>query len=97
MHYKRVPYEEPLQEGKVPKSYVRIHGDIYECVPDEWDIDPYDEMEHETETYIIKDSEEYYDYVTKCKHCGTVFIAYDEDGLTRNYCPGCGKRLTKEG
>ena len=84
-----------LRKGKSPKRYVRLHGDIYECVSDEWDIDPDEPEVMETDTYVIDGGEEYYDYVTKCKACGTQFIAYDEDGLTRNYCPGCGKQLQK--
>ena len=99
MHYKKVSYEEPLTEGEVPKTYVRIHGEIYECIPDDDDIGPYDPEEHETDRYIIDGKEEFYDYVTICKACECQFIAFDKRyNLTRYYCPHCGKKLvSKEG
>ena len=48
--------------------------------------------------YIEGDNTEYYDKVTVCTYCGTMFIAYkSKDGYetepVRNYCPGCGKVL----
>ena len=47
-----------------------------------------------TDTYIIEDKNEYYDYETICMACEGTFIAYDKDGHTvRNYCPCCGAKL----
>lgn len=49
--------------------------------------------DEELENMTILDKDEFYDHVTRCRHCGTEFIAYDDRDLVRNFCPGCGKEL----
>ena len=98
MRYKRVEFREPLQEGKVPKDYtIGPDGELYECVPEKTDCTDYFEgREKETETYFLADKDEYWGFVTHCKKCGTEFQAYIGENFeeVRNYCPGCGRRLT---
>ena len=53
----------------------------------------------EEKNYSVLDKDELWDYVTVCKRCGTRFIAgIDDDDdnyqTVRNFCPGCGKKLT---
>ena len=83
----------PMVEGKCPPVHaVDVEGEYWyypEPYPDY--VDP---NIHEYEKYSIEDKDEFYYYVTRCKNCGARFIAYDFDwNETRNYCPGCGKRL----
>ena len=83
----------PLVEGKCPPiTRMMEDGQFESCYP-EPDPDYEDPEIRETDTYIITDKEEFYDYLIVCKACGTEFMAY-QDGLpVRNYCPFCGKRL----
>lgn len=88
----------PLLEGEVPpvRKLKLIDGEwhmVEEKV--EYDPDWVDPEIMETETYLQEDKDEFYDYVIRCKACGTVFIAYGSDYKeVMNYCPGCGKKLT---
>ena len=80
----------PLQEGKCPPVFDKEREEWYYPEPEEYD-DP--EIVDEKE-YRVDDKDEFYDYSTVCKSCGTQFIAYSETReLIRNYCPGCGKCL----
>ena len=81
----------PLVEGKCPPVYDAEKKEWYYPEPDPDYKDP--EL-IETDTYRIEDKEEYWNYETVCKSCGTRFIAYGEEWDTiRNYCPGCGQKL----
>jgi len=89
----------PLTEGEIPqRRYMDKEGNMHyeDVVPDPDYVDP--EIREE-DKFLVWDKEEFYDYVTHCKHCGTEFIAYASVpgnklfDLVRNYCPGCGKRL----
>ena len=93
----KVQFREPLEEGKVPKTYCYgPDGSIYECVPEQEDYDdPFDGEVGETDTYFLTGREEYWGFETNCKNCGTKFMAYNENKNVRNYCPGCGKQLVK--
>ena len=82
----------PLVEGKLPPAYDEEKG---EYVYPEPDPDYEDEEMFETDTFEVIDKDEYWGYPTMCKKCGTEFQAYDTNGVvTRNYCPGCGEKLT---
>ena len=76
--------QEPLTEGWIPGA------------PEGYIPEPYEDPEiYETDTYAVDDKEEFYNYPTTCKHCGTRFIAYSPDTeLVHRFCPGCGKELT---
>lgn len=96
MKYIPVKYKEPMREGEVPKDYVMgADGRIYERIREPGDPvpDPFEGNVPETETYILTDREEFYDFVTVCKACGVQFIAYKDEEHVRNFCPGCGKKL----
>ena len=81
----------PLEEGKCPPVYDKEKKEWIYPEPDPEYKDP---QITETGTYSIEDKDEFYNYVTRCKACGTKFIAYDESyKLIGNYCPGCGKEL----
>lgn len=78
----------PLIEGKCPPI---IEGGKW--IYPEPDNSP-DPNIAEYDTYGIEDKDEFYNYVTVCKKCGTRFIAYSDSGdEERSYCPGCGRRL----
>ena len=83
----------PMVEGKCsPVKRLKADG-TWESYYPEPTNEP-DENITETETYAIEDKEEFYDYVTKCKKCGTEFIAYfNTSTRTNNYCPHCGGKL----
>ena len=66
-------------EGKIEKR---------ELPPlEEWQDE---ELEHMT----ILDKDEMWDHVTKCRRCGTEFIAILENESVRSFCPGCGQKLS---
>ena len=85
----------PLVEGKCPPAFDE-NGNCYYPEPNYDYVDP--EIREE-ENFSVKDKEEFYNYPTTCKACGTYFIAYTgtERELIRNYCPGCGSKLTEDG
>lgn len=91
-------YHEIVPEnGKWVERWVQYEeGDL----PEEADIkEAWDGQEPETDTYYMEGKEEYYDYETVCKACGTRFMAYKDDKeweRVRNFCPGCGKKLATE-
>ena len=80
----------PLVEGMRPGRMVMLADGtrVWKESPpaEEW-------KDKELENMTILDKEEFYDHVTRCKHCGTKFIAYENDETVRNFCPGCGKEL----
>lgn len=79
----------PLVEGKCPPEQDE-DGNWYYPEPVEYN----DPEIMETDSYSVDDKEEFYDYQTTCKNCGTRFIARDpNEELVRNFCPGCGKKL----
>ena len=91
-----VPYRLPLVEGKCPPvSCIDENGQAWSryTEPNPGYVDP--EIK-EFDMYRIEDVEEFYDYVTVCKNCGTRFIAYQEHDLILKFCPGCGGRLEVE-
>ena len=87
----------PLEEGKP------IRKRIMKLVDGKWvfadkapeDVPEWQKQEViETETYIERGNEEFYDHVIMCKACETEFIAYNKSNeAAKNYCPGCGKKL----
>ena len=84
-----------MVEGKCPPiTRVGTDGRLESCYP-EYDPDYVDPEIRETEDCRIADKEEFYDYVTVCKKCGTEFIAYSTGKLVRNYCPCCGERIER--
>ena len=92
-------YPSPLKEGKVPpvRKLKLIDGE-WQMVEEEVEYDPdwVDPEIGETETYLQEDKDEFYDYVIRCKACGTAFIAYSKDyKKMMNYCPGCGTELVR--
>ena len=83
----------PLVEGKCPPTTrMNENGQLESYYPEE-DPDYVDPEIRETDTYMITDKEEFYDYLIVCKACETEFIAYHDMLPARNYCPFCGKRL----
>lgn len=88
---KRMVHESPiLVEGERPGETVLTEdGKIEKRV-----LPPLEEWEdEELEDMTILDKDEFYDHVTRCRHCGTEFIAYENHESVRNFCPGCGKKL----
>ena len=104
MKYIPVDCRKALTEGEVPPTYsINENGQLCEVIYEPEDYENYDEFEgeiSETDTYYLSGKEEYYGFETVCKSCGTRFMARGEDNgygyKVRNYCPGCGKRLSKE-
>lgn len=91
----------PWVEGKcIPESILDIDSETgqwehYSRYP-EPDPDWKDPKIYETDTYYQDHEEMLYDHLIRCKKCGTHFIAYDaEANKVKNYCPGCGTKLTK--
>ena len=90
----------PLVEGKLPPVHRyslhegQFRHEWYYPEPDtEWE----DPEIYETEKYRQEDKEEYYDYETVCKTCGTRFIAYNNAGKrAMKYCPFCGVNLEEK-
>ena len=94
----------PLVEGEYP--WEREHYFENGAWKERWvqieekDIPPDAGPEDHGTFYIENGNEEYWDRETVCKNCGTRFMAYvsiDGDSwpkYVRNYCPGCGRRLT---
>ena len=84
-------FERPiLIEGERPgETVLTAEGKIEKRV-----LPPVEEWEdEELENMTILDKNEFYDHVTRCRHCGTEFIAYENDETVRNFCPGCGKKM----
>ena len=80
-----------LVEGERPgETVLTAEGKI-----EKRELPPLEEWkDEEMENAVILDKDEFYDHVTRCKNCGTEFIAYDNKNETiRNYCPGCGNEL----
>ena len=81
----------PLVEGKLPPVYDEEKKEY--VYPEEQDYE--DPEMIETDKFEVIEKEEYWGYPTRCKKCGTEFQAYDVfEEITRNYCPGCGEKLT---
>lgn len=82
----------PCVEGKYPPEWDPEKKEWF--YPEQVEI--YKDPEKiETDSYIVLDKDEYWGYPTQCKKCGTEFQAYDnKDESIRNYCPGCGEKLT---
>ena len=101
MRFKEVQCREPLREGCVPKDYgINREGKLCEIIYEPEDYKPDPEIV-DTETYYTSGREEYWDYETTCKACGTKFMAYGGGNLkgyepVRNYCPGCGRKLQED-
>lgn len=96
----------PLVEGEAPWVRVTVlDTNTYELKTQWCQMEP-EERKYlkwegntpETDTYKLKDKDEFYDFITCCKACNTEFIAYGQrtDKAIRNYCPGCGKQLVKQ-
>ena len=87
----------PLVEGEPPHAiYMEPDGRTYTIQYEQSDYDSYDPFggrEKDTETYFLSEEDEWYGYITHCKHCETEFMAWSNDEEVRNYCPGCGKQL----
>ena len=90
----------PWLEGKcIPISVMEVDSEtgqwkVYSRYP-EPDPERIDREIYETETYWQEQKDEFYDYVIRCKKCGTEFIAYSANTKKiMNFCPGCGKNLT---
>ena len=107
MKYSDVPM--PLKEGEYQWEHVRIFDRETKQWKDQWrqpeekDIQErierdFDGETPETDTYYLEGREEYWDFETICKACGTRFMAYDtkHKERVRNYCPGCGKKLIEK-
>ena len=86
----------PMVEGKCPPvTRINENGEWESCYP-EPDPDYEDPEIRQEAGYSVEGKEEFYNYKTVCDSCGAEFIAYLDDELVRNYCPGCGKRLEVE-
>ena len=91
---KRFPIPEHiiLVEGERPgETVITADGKIEKrTLPP---LEEWEDEEHEGMTILDKD--EFYDHVTKCRSCGTQFIAFSDDYKisVRNFCPGCGQKL----
>lgn len=104
MRWSNVPM--PLKEGEYPWNGQLVEENgvmvMKYCQLEDSDVGPEEPPEDHGEYEVDSYNEEYYDQKTICKSCGVEFIAYQQLGryhskLVRNYCPGCGKRLAKDG
>lgn len=98
----------PLTEGEYPWEHIMVFDAEARKWKDQWrqleeadikeaEAEKWEGQIPETDTYYLSGKEEYYDFETVCKACGTQFIAYTGEGIetkaVRNFCPGCGKKL----
>lgn len=101
----------PLKEGEYPWEHIMVFDAETRKWKDQWrQLEEADKKEAEaekwegetpeTDTYYLSGKEEYYDFETVCKACGTQFMAYAGEGIetkaVRNFCPGCGKKLIEK-